>query len=292
MEYEGAVYRPPSEARSLIVQVTIGCAHNTCTFCNMYIDKQFRIRALDDILADLESEARQSYAPFVERVFLADGDALVMRTEQLLAILSAVYRLFPHIARVSLYGTAGDVLRKSDEELRQLRAAGLELIYLGAESGDDEILRSVRKDTTSREMVAAAKRLHDSGMQCSVTLISGLGGKEKITAHARASAELISCMRPLYVSFLTLQLAPGTPLYEDVMAGRFHRITTEDSVREMEEFLSHVDAPGSIFRMNHASNCFTLAGTLNKDIPALLRVLQEVKSGERFSRRMGAREIL
>ena len=140
MDYEGIVYRPPSEARSLIIQVTIGCAHNTCGFCNMYKEKKFRIRSLAEILADLTEVSHNPYAPYIDKVFLADGDALVMKTEDLLVILDAIHRLYPGVKRVASYGTAQDILRKSEEELIRLREAGLGIVYVGAESGDNEIL--------------------------------------------------------------------------------------------------------------------------------------------------------
>ena len=292
MRYEGTVYRPPSEARSLILQATVGCAHNTCTFCSMYKDKRFRIRPLPDILADLEEAARSPFAPYIRRVFLADGDALVMPAGQLLAVLQAVRRLLPRTGRVTAYGTAADVLRKTRDELSLLAENGLSMIYLGAESGDDDILRAVHKDLTADDMAKAGKRLRDAGMQCSVTFISGLGGREKIGEHAVQSALLTNRMQPAYASFLTLQLTAGTPLYEDVQAGRFRRITTADCVREMQRYLAHVDSPGTVFRMNHASNCFQLAGTLNGNIPAMQRVLSDVESGRRYARRMGEIEIL
>lgn len=292
MEYEGAVYRPPSEARSLIIQATIGCAHNTCTFCNMYIDKQFRIRPLADILADLKEVAEGPYMPFVDRIFLADGDALVMKTKDLKIIIEEAMRLFPKAKRVTAYGTAQDVNRKSVEELQTLREAGLQIVYLGAESGDDEILRAVKKDMTADEMADAGIKLRNAGIDCSVTFISGLGGREKMEVHAEQSAILTNRMKPAYASFLTLQLAEGTKMYEDVMAGRFHRITTDECVREMQIYFDHVDSEGTVFRMNHASNCFRLAGTLNADIPAMQQVLREVESGERYARRMGEVEII
>ena len=158
MKYEGIVYRPPSEARSLIVQVTIGCAHNTCTFCNMYKAKDFRVRSMDEIMEDLR-EAHDGYGAYVQKVFLADGDALVLQTEKLLAILDAVIELFPNCVRVASYGTAQDILRKSEEELRQLKEAGLGIVYVGAESGDDEILREINKGVTARELKEVGQKL-------------------------------------------------------------------------------------------------------------------------------------
>lgn len=284
MDYEGIVYRPPSEARSLIIQVTIGCAHNTCTFCNMYKAKKFRVRNMLEILSDLEEASRSRYAGYIEKVFLADGDALVMKTEELLTILSAVRRLFPQVTRVASYGTAQDILRKTEEELKQLKEAGLGIVYMGAETGDNEILKYINKGVTAEEVIAAGQKLKRCGIQTSVTLISGLGGRGKVKEHALSCAKLITEMNPEYASFLTLRLYEGTPMYDDVVEGRFERITPDEIVDEMEIFLTHVDSPGTVFRTNHASNYVVLAGDLNEDIPAMLKMLDEAKKNQRYRR--------
>ena len=283
MRYEGIVYRPPSEARSLIVQVTIGCAHNTCTFCNMYKAKDFRVRSMEEIMEDLR-EAHNSYGAYVQKVFLADGDALVLQTEKLREILKAVRELFPNCTRVASYGTAQDILRKSEEELKSLQKAGLGIVYVGAESGDDEILASICKGVTAEELKAAGQKLKRCGIQTSVTLISGLGGRSKVEEHARSCAELISAMNPEYASFLTLRLYEGTPMYDDVVTGRFERITADEIVDEMKIFLEHVDSPGTVFRTNHASNYVVLAGNLNEDIPSMLAQLDEAKKTHHYRR--------
>lgn len=283
MRYEGIVYRPPSEARSLIVQVTIGCAHNTCTFCNMYKAKDFRVRSMEEIMEDLK-EAHDSYGAYVQKVFLADGDALVLQTEKLLEILKAVRELFPNCTRVASYGTAQDILRKSEEELKSLQKAGLGIVYVGAESGDDEILASICKGVTAEELKAAGQKLKRCGIQTSVTLISGLGGRNKVEEHARSCADLISAMNPEYASFLTLRLYDGTPMYDDVVTGRFERITADEIVDEMKIFLEHVDSPGTVFRTNHASNYVVLAGNLNEDIPSMLAQLDEAKKTHHYRR--------
>ena len=283
MEYEGTVYRPPSEARSLIIQVTVGCAHNRCTFCNMYKAKDFRVRSMEEIMEDLR-EAHNSYGAYVQKVFLADGDALVLQTEKLLEILKAVRELFPNCTRVASYGTAQDILRKSEEELKSLQKAGLGIVYVGAESGDDEILASICKGVTAEELKAAGQKLKRCGIQTSVTLISGLGGRSKVEEHARSCAELISAMNPEYASFLTLRLYEGTPMYDDVVTGRFERITADEIVDEMKIFLEHVDSPGTVFRTNHASNYVVLAGNLNEDIPSMLAQLDEAKKTHHYRR--------
>ena len=219
-----------------------------------------------------------------QKVFFADGDALVLPTETLLVYLAAVKKYFPNVTRVASYGTAQDVLRKTPEELRTLRDAGLGIVYLGAETGDDEILRYINKGVTAQEILAAGKKLKECGIATSVTLISGLGGRDKVERHALSCAELISGMNPEYASFLTLRLYEGTPFYDDVVAGRFERITPDEIMDEMEIFLKHVDSPGTIFRTNHASNYVLLAGTLNEDIPEMLEDVRQAREAHRYRR--------
>ena len=195
MRYEGDIYRPPSEARSLIVQVTVGCAHNTCTFCTMYKAKQFRVRPQAEILEDLAGAAAD-YGDLVRKIFLADGDALIVQTDRLLEILDFCRERFPVLERVTAYATAQDILRKTDEELAALRAHGLEMVYVGAESGDPQILTDIRKDVTCEELIKAAAKAKRAGIAVSLTLISGLGGKARLAEHAVKSAELVSAMKP------------------------------------------------------------------------------------------------
>ncbi len=281
MEYEGDVYRPPSEARSLIIQVTIGCSHNKCTFCHMYADKQFRVRKREEILADLE-ECRALYGPYVQRVFFADGDALVVKGELLLELLNYVKKHFPHAERITSYGTAKDVLRKSEEELKALRAAGLAMIYLGAESGDDEVLAHIQKGETAAEIIAAGQKLKRCGIQTSVTLISGLGGSKGMEAHAVKSAELINAMNPEYASILTLHLSPASPMAKEIQRGEMELLKPDQIMDETALFLRHIDSPGTVFRTNHASNYLALAGTLNEDLPRLLREVREAREHSRY----------
>lgn len=281
MRYEGMVYRPPSEARSLIVQLTIGCAHNNCSFCTMYKDKQFRVRKLSEIKEDF-AEASRRYGRERLRIFLADGDALVMKTEDLLEILRYAKECFPRAERISSYGTPGDVLRKSEEELIALRKAGLELIYMGAESGDDVVLQQINKGVTREEIIAAGQKLKKCGIGTSITLISGLGGKERLKEHALESADLISQMKPDYVGFLTLMLDEPAPILKEIREGRLTLLEPEDVLAEMRLFLQHVDSEGTVFRSNHASNYIVLRGNLNRDIPSMLEYLEEVEEQRRF----------
>ena len=281
MQYEGDVYRPPSEARSLIIQVTIGCSHNTCTFCHMYTGKQFRIRKREEILADLE-ECSREFGKYVRRVFFADGDALIVKTPLLLELLAYVKDHFPNVERVTAYGTASDVLRKSEEELRALANAGLEMVYLGAESGDDEILLQIKKGQTAAELIEAGRKLKRCGIKTSVTLISGLGGPEGMEKHALGSARLINQMNPEYAAILSLQLREDSPMAQEVLRGERKLLTADQTVEETEIFLNAIDSPGTIFRSNHASNYVSLAGVFNDDIPEMLEQLEDAKARHRY----------
>lgn len=281
MRYEGTVYRPPSEAHSLIIQVTIGCSHNTCTFCTMYKDKKFRIRSKEEIFMDLD-EMSSAYGELPLRIFLADGDALVLKTRDLLDILSFIRVKFPFCERVTAYATARDILRKTDEELQALKKEGLSMVYVGAESGDPVILAHVKKDVTMEEMIQAADKLKKCGIQLSLTLISGLGGKERLREHALESARLVSAMKPEYLGFLTLMLEKGAPILEEIQAGQLTLLSPDAVMEEMKLFLTHVDSDGTVFRANHASNYLALKGTLNGDIPAMLAQVEEAEKKQKY----------
>ena len=281
MNYDGMIYRPPSEAYSLILQVTVGCAHNHCTFCTMYKEKSFHVKPLREVEEDLK-EARSYYGNHSLRIFLADGDALVLSQEKLCTILRLCRQYFPKTERITSYGTAQDILRKSKEELQELHELGLDMIYLGAESGSPEILEHIHKGVTVEEYVRAAERLRGSGIRLSVTLISGLGGQKMLEEHAVASAKLITAMKPDYLGFLTLLLEPGAPMLQEVKAGTMQLLTPAQVLEEMELFLTHVDSKGTVFRSNHASNYISLAGNLNRDIPAMLEKIQKSRERDAF----------
>lgn len=274
VRYKGKVYRPPSEAYSLIVQVTYGCSHNRCAFCDMYDDKHFAMRPMEEIREDFEL-ARRVYRR-VERVFLADGDALMRKTDDLVQILGLIYGLFPECERVTCYASPTSIQIKSEEELRLLREKGLKMVYMGLESGCDEVLARMNKGHTAAEIVAAGQKARRSGLWLSVTAISGLGSRELWQEHAIGTAQAFSAMNPEYIGLLTLMVEPGTPLESWVREGTFHVLNAVEVLRETELFLQHIDSPGSVFRMNHASNYLTLKGTLNEDRE---RLLQQVRQG-------------
>ena len=273
MRYKGKVYRPPSEAYSLIVQVTYGCSHNRCAFCDMYDDKHFGMRPLDEIYEDFRM-ARQVYR-HVQRVFLADGDALMRRTADLANILDLIYGLFPECERVTSYASPGSIHAKSEEDLRLLRSKGLTMLYMGLESGCDAVLERTTKGHTVAAIVEAGQKARRCGFALSVTAISGLGSKELLRDHAIGTAQALSAINPEYIGLLTLMVERGTPLEKWVSEGSFQVLDAVDVLRETAIFLQHIDSEGSVFRMNHASNYLTLKGTLNADREALLhRVAQ------------------
>lgn len=278
MEYEGRLYRPPSEARSIIIQATIGCSHNKCSFCSMYKDKKFRIKKTEDIIADI-NRAADLYSN-IDRVFLADGDALMIKTPDLLKILKYIKTNIPECERIGIYASPKSIMTKSPEELKTLKDEGLSIAYLGLESGFDEILLDINKGASSEEIIHAGKKIKDAGILLSVTLISGLGGKKKWKDHAIKSALAVNKMNPDYLGLLTLMIEPDTPLYDEVNSGNFELLSPEEVTLETLELLSHLDSEGCIFRSNHASNYIALRGTLNGDKDRMIEELKGALSGE------------
>ena len=273
MRYIGDIYRPPSEAYSLLVQVTIGCSHNKCTFCNMYKAKEFKVRKPEEVLEDL-AWARSHYNR-VERIFLCDGDALCLANHKLLVILDYIKEHFPECERVTTYGRATDALRKTDEELRELKAHGLEMVYLGAESGSQKILERINKGETREELIEGVQRLEKAGLKTSVTFISGLAGPDDWEEHAIQTGKMIAEMNASYVSLLTLMLQPPAPLLDDYKEGRFKLLTPEEVLAETCLMLQYARPSKScVFRSNHASNYVSLRGNLPEDNETMIKSLK------------------
>ena len=273
MRYEGNIYRPPSEAYSLLVQVTIGCSHNSCTFCNMYIDKKFRVRSEEEVFDDLQ-DARETY-PYVERVFLCDGDALCLSTDRLIRILDKIYTLFPECRRVNVYGNTIDVLAKTPEELSMLAKHGLKMVYLGAESGAPEVLKAIRKGSTREEIIKAVQMLETADIRTSVTFISGLAGKAGWRDHAVNTGTMITEMGASYVALLTLMLDPRTEIARQIREGEFELLSPEEVVAETYLMLENADPKTPcVFRSNHASNYLSLRGNLPDDKERMLAQLK------------------
>jgi len=279
MRYEGTIYRPPSEAGSYILQATVGCSWNHCTYCDMYRDKEFRVRELSESLEDLELAA-ETLGDRVDKVFVADGDALILGLEHWEPILDACRRLFPRLRRVSAYATAMNLLTKSPDELERLRELGLTQLYIGPESGDDVTLKRIAKGATHDDHVQAARRAHDAGIKLSAIFLLGAGGVERSEVHARESARLAGAMDPRFVSLLTLTVVPGTPIAKLEQSGRFELPDVLGLLRELRAFIAEANPRDAIFRTNHASNYLPLAGRLPRDRERLLSLLDGAIAGD------------
>ena len=251
-EYEGIVIRPPSEADSLILQYTIGCSHNQCIFCPAYKQKRFRIRSLAEMEQDIQSCLPASAD--TRRIFLADGDCLAAPLPDMLALFSLLRSSFPRLQRIGLYANTKNILGRSVEELIRLREAGLGILYLGIESGDDELLDWMKKGSTSSEMAEAGLRVKHAGIKLSVTVLLGIGGAERSEEHARLTGKLLSVIDPDYVGALTTMVVQGTPLYELQQQGRFTIPSAFAILSELAEMLSHTNMTRGLFFANHASN--------------------------------------
>ena len=278
MRYEGQIYRPPSEADAYILQATIGCSWNHCTYCDMYRQKSFRVRDLDETLEDVHS-AGKAFGDRVQKVFVADGDALVLDLEHWEAILSACRDAFPRAKRVSAYATAMNVKEKSPEDLRRLRKLGLSLLYMGPETGDDLTFKRIAKGSNFEEHVEAAKRVHEAGMKVSAIFLLGAGGTERTHEHAEGSAKLITAMDPEFVSALTLTVIPGTPIAKMQESGRFTLPSVARMLEELRTLVSQAAPTNAVFRTNHASNYLPLAGRLPADRDRIVAVLDKALAG-------------
>jgi len=275
VRYHGAVIRPPSEASSLIVQVTYGCSNDTCDFCGTYLDKPFAVRPFGEVVDDvtaLPATVRQR----VRRVFLADGDALALSPRKLGDILDLLRRALPNLERVSSYANARNLLAKSVEELSELRRGGLELLYLGLESGDDQTLADIHKGMTVAEQVEGCRLATEAGLELSVTAILGLAGTERSLEHGCASGVALSAIDPRYIGILTLMLTPGTAMERRVAAGALVLPDSIGMLRELREIVANTDVTHCTFRSNHASNYLPVGGELPREKAAMLTALDKV----------------
>ncbi|MDK4484244.1 B12-binding domain-containing radical SAM protein [Fusobacterium necrophorum] len=277
--YDYPLYRPPSEAYSLILQITLGCSHNGCVFCGMYQSKKFHVKSIEQIKQEMDMFATR-YA-HIDKIFLADGNALTASTDFLAEVLDYIKIKFPKCERVSCYATHIDIRKKSLEELQLLSSKGLTLLYIGVESGDDETLRFIRKGATAQEMITLSKKVKDANMKLSATFILGINGQERDnTQHAIKTGEIISKMYLDYVGLLTLRLEEGSYLTSLAAEGKYTTVGIEEVVRELKLILENIHpeeiSQEIIFRSNHASNFLTLKGTLPQDRDAMLKKVKEV----------------
>jgi len=279
VRYEGTIYRPPSEGNSYILQATIGCSWNHCTYCDMYRAKKFRVRELDETLEDI-AEAARVHGPQIDKVFVADGDALILDLDTWTTILESLRESFPQLRRVSAYATAINLLEKTPEELTRLRELGLSLLYIGPESGDDVTLKKIAKGATAAQHVEAAQKAHAAGMKLSTIFLLGAGGTARSEEHARASAELATGMDARFMSLLTLTVVPGTPIAKQLERGDFEMPEIEDLLREARTFIDLARPTDAIFRTNHASNWLPLSGRLPRDRQKLLDLIDGALEGD------------
>ena len=275
IRYEGSLYRPPSEGNSLILQATLGCSYNECAFCGMYRDKRFRVRKLEELLAEIEW-ARQDSGPGVRKVFLADGDALVAKPAFLHAILDALNAAFPELSRISCYASPQSIQIRSVEEMAALREAGLTQYYLGLESGHDEVLRRLVKGVDAAQMIECGQRAHEAGVKLSTMVLLGAGGRELSRDHALESARVVNAIAPRFVSTLVMTPVENTPLAEADARGEVDHLEPIELAAELRAFVGALELDGSIFRSNHASNYLALAGTFPKDKARLVAGLDAV----------------
>jgi len=282
MDYEGFIIRPPSEAYSLLLQVTVGCSHNKCAFCGTYRDKKFKIKPLEQIEKDLQ-EAR--FYDDVRRVFLCDGDALIIPQPRLVEILGLINRYLPGIERVGTYANAKSILRKSVDELKILKDLGLKIIYLGVETGNAELLQKIHKGVNYEQMVEAGRRVKQAGIALSVTVLLGLGGIEKSIEHAMDTAKILTDMDPDFVGALTLMLIPGTEMYNDYIAGRFVLPDKFGFIRELYLMIAHADFTNCLFTSNHASNYLPIRAQLPQEKERILALIGSVLE-QKDSRRL------
>ena len=273
MKYEGMIYRPPSEAQSLILQVAVGCSYNRCTFCHSFRDREFRIKSFEEVREDIDEAGRSGAFP---RVFLADGDALVVPQADLVRILDYLKLKIRGLERVGIYANAVDVLKKEPHELEALRERGLGIVYLGLETGNPEILRRIRKNATAQQMIRAAARVHAAGMLLSVTVLLGIGGVEMSRAHAEDTGRVLSEMDPDFVGALSLMVVPGTPIAEELRSGALVLPTPFELIRELETMITHCRFTRCFFASNHASNYLPVKAWLPQEKEKTLKAIQHV----------------
>ncbi|MGA3280465.1 MAG: radical SAM protein [Smithella sp.] len=275
MRYEGNIFRPFSEANSYLLQCTIGCSHNQCTFCGMYKDKKYRVRQLSEIIEDIKM-AKDHYGD-LEKVFLCDGDAIALETDMLLAIIKKLYLTFPSLRHVGSYVGPQSTLSKSIEELRMLRSAGLTKAYIGVETGDDDLLKKIKKGVGYDQMLMAGRNLVDADINLSAMVLLGLAGKgEASKRHALATAKICNEMKPQYLAALTVTPVPGTVLYRQVQAGDFELLDPFETLEEMKQIFENITVDNMKFVGTHASNYMSITGTLQKDKQKMIAAVDEV----------------
>ncbi|MGD2149392.1 MAG: radical SAM protein [Desulfobacterales bacterium] len=277
MHYEGNIIRPPSEANSILLQITVGCSRNKCTFCGAYKGEPFRIKADSMIMEDIAFAA--NFCKRQRRVFLCDGDALIVPQKRLLNILLEIEKQLPWVTRVGVYANAKSLTMKTLDELKTLKAHGLGIVYLGLETGDDVTLHKIRKGATSEQMIQMGKKVRAAGMKLSITVLLGIAGKTRSTIHARETGRVLSAIDPEYIGALSLMLIPGTPLYQDYVSGDFTLLEPNEMLVELKNMIAATELSKGLFHANHASNYLPIKARLPKDKAMTLSLIDEALSG-------------
>ncbi len=278
MHYEGNMIRPPSEANSILLQATVGCSHNKCTFCGAYKGERFKIKPDEIIMADLDFAAEHCRRQ--ERLFICDGDAMIIPQKRLVKILSAIREKLPWVTRVGVYANTKSLKMKSAEDLNQLAELGLGIAYMGLETGDDATLAAICKGAGADKMIRMGTKARQAGILLSITVLLGIAGRERSFIHARKTGEVLSAIDPEFVGALSLMLIPGTPLFADCKAGRFELIKPDEMLRELGTMIAHTSLTGGLFHANHASNYLPVRARLPEDKEATLKLIDAALAGE------------
>ena len=278
MHYEGNIIRPPSEANSILIQITVGCSRNKCTFCGTYSGERFRIKSDSIVMEDIEFAAQ--YCRRQRRVFLCDGDALIIPQKRLLKILQAIKIQLPWVTRVGTYANAKSLKLKTLEELRTLKTYGLGIVYMGLETGDDLTLKKINKGATSSHMIDMGKKAKEAGMKLSVTVLLGIAGRQRSRVHAEETGRVLSAIDPDYVGALSLMPIPGTPLFNDLQAAKFTLIEPDEMLRELRAMIAGTNLSRGLFHANHASNYLPIKARLPKDKDITLKLIDQALAGK------------
>ncbi len=278
MHYEGMIIRPPSEAHSILLQVTLGCSHNKCTFCGTFREKRFNIKKDDVIFQDIEFA--RTHCRRQNRVFICDGDALIVPQRRLVPILERIRDQLPWVERVGIYANTKGIAMKTDEELEELASLGVGIAYMGLESGDDRVLKEIRKGADSARMIKMGQRIKKAGIKLSVTVLLGLAGPERSMIHARETGKVLSAMDPDYVGALSLMLVPGTELYDQHQKGEFTLLGPEQMLAELGEMIAKTCLTNGLFHANHASNYLPIRAQLPRDRDKTLDLIAKALEGK------------
>ena len=278
MHYEGNIIRPPSEADSILLQVTVGCSHNKCTFCGTYTGERFKIKKDSVIFEDIEFAAK--YCRNQDRLFICDGDALIIPQKRLVPILERINKRLPWVKRIGLYANTKSINMKTKDELKQLKDLGVKIAYMGLETGDDVTLKKIKKGADSDRMIKMGKKIRKAGIKLSVTVLIGIAGRKRSIIHAEETGRVLSAIDPEYVGALSLMLIPGTELYKEYKNGNFDLITPDEMLRELGAMIAATNMSSGLFHANHASNYLPIKAKMPDDKEATLALISEALKGK------------